>query len=51
MRNRLAKLGYTASCVEKLDADKDMWFILIDNELDKIRSEEQKKSQAKRGRK
>lgn len=44
MRQRLAKLGFTASDLKKLDAEKALEFLLISNELDKIKSEAQERA-------
>ncbi|MBK7380553.1 MAG: hypothetical protein IPJ03_16480 [Ignavibacteriales bacterium] len=50
MRERLFKIGFTAKDLEDLDADKARGFVLISNELDKIKHEAEEKA-AKKGRK
>lgn len=44
IRKTLYKLGFMASDLKHLDADKAMRLILISNELDKIKSEAEKKA-------
>jgi hypothetical protein len=52
MRERLAKLGYTAADLKELDSDKAQHFLTISAELDKIKreTEEREMKKAKRGK-
>lgn len=50
MRERLYKIGFTAKDLETLDAETAKNFVLISNELDKIKHEAQEKAY-KKGRK
>lgn len=50
MRQRLAKIGFTAADLKELDSDKALHFLIISNELDKIKREAEEKAM-KKGRK
>lgn len=50
MRERLFKIGFTSEDLKNLDADKAKKFILISNELDKLKNEAQEKANKKRGK-
>jgi len=47
MRERLFKLGFTASCLKELDSDKAYKFILIANEFEKIKREQEQRAMKK----
>lgn len=47
MRERLARLGFTHSDLKDLDSEKALNFLLISNELDKIKREAEEKAMRK----
>ena len=50
MRERLAKIGFTSSDLKELDPDTASYFLIISNELDKMKREAEEKA-LKKGRK